>query len=327
MSKYSSAWGKTPEENAQDLAGLEAKYGEWIRNSLEQTINTLELSGDSNLVSAGLEYFKNVAISGTEEQVRELEGLISQIDMSNPIEATDLLNTKIEKGSDLVKGFSLVIQESGAGFLGVGAQFETLINNEQYEELNSNLQEIYKSQGEITESDISSLASEYSALNKMLKNTSATGSGLAKILTSIYDGKISFDAITDAVLAAVGGMDSLGESTDKVLRKLEGLELGDDFGIVQDKYTEFADMTEDWQSMGEYGNEQYENLLNYFFGSDWDVGYENNLIDRMDVLSEIVQATGEDMTYLWDNASKGMNIFGEAVPGAIQDLTELGIGI
>jgi hypothetical protein len=103
--------------------------------------------------------------------------------------------------------------------------------------MGEDLRELFEIQGEITEADVHGLASEYSYLNKLLKNTSTTAEGLATILTSIEEGELTFEGITDAVIAAIGSMDTLGEATSAVIAKLEELEFGDDLGEVQDFYS------------------------------------------------------------------------------------------
>jgi hypothetical protein len=122
--------------------------------------------------------------------------------------------------------------EVDASFFSASSQFEAFFASDVYKDIQEDLDEIYDTQGKITEEDVRELASEYSYLNKMMKNTSTTAKGLADILQSIEEEKLDFEDLTDAVIAAAGGMDQLGDSTNKVLEKLKNLDLGDDLGEV-----------------------------------------------------------------------------------------------
>ena len=160
----------------------------------------------------------------------------------------------------------------------------------------------------------------------MMKNTSTTARGLADILNSIKEGTLQFEDLTDAVIAAIGGMDSLGDATSEVLQRLQNIDLGDDLGEVQDIYTEFAEKIKEFQENSEYGNPQYKSILEYYFGKGFEgdrVG--DDLIDWYIYLGDQIEKYSTDMYYGWEQAAKRVNIYGEAIKGQTDALKEYGI--
>ena len=324
MSKYSSIGEKSYEENANILAGLEEKFGDQIRFTLENVISSLQLTGDEPLTSAGFDYFKKIAQIGTQKDVDNLSNFIESIDWTDPINGAHELRLAISKGSEITRGFAETVLSVDDGFLSSASQFETFFNSDAYKDMGEDLHELLETQGEITEADVRGLASEYSYLNKLLKNTSTTAEGLATILTSIEEGELTFEGITDAVIAAIGSMDTLGEATSEVIAKLKELEFGDDLGEVQDFYSGWGEKLTEIQEEGGYGGPELTNFLDYIYGSDWDKGFvgDEAIIAREDELIKRYQdILGKDMYYAWESAAKGVNIFGQEV--ADLDLAKL----
>ena len=327
MTKYSLDDKKDYKTSANDLAGLEQKFGEQIRDTLEEVFSSLESTADFNIISQGFEYFKNFALAGTQEDVDQLTNFIEQVDWSNPIDSVYKLNREIEKGTIITKGFAQTITEVDSAFLSSGSQFQTFFTSDAYKNMEENLTQIYETQGKITDADVRKLASEYSYLNKLLKNTSTTAEGLADILTAIEEGTMGFEELTDAVIAAIGGMNDLGDSTSEVLQKLQNLDLGDDLGEVQDTYTEWAEKIKEFQEGGEFGNPQYKGILEYIFGRGFEGGRTgDDLIAWYQQLGDQVEKIyGQDMYYGWEQAAKGLNIYGQAIENQKAALEELGI--
>ena len=329
MSKYSSKDSQDYEINANILAGLEEKFGEQIRFTLENVIGSLEMTGDDSLISSGYEYFRDVALSGNQKDVEQLSEFIDSIDWTDPINGAYKLNQAVSKGSEITRGFAETILSVDEGFLSSASQFETFFNSDVYKDMGEDLHELLEVQGEITETDVRSLASEYSYLNKLLKNTSTTAEGLATILTSLEEGELTFEGITDAVIAAIGSMDTLGEATSAVIAKLQELEFGDDLGEVQDFYSKWGEKLTEIQQEGGYGGPELTNFLDYVYGSDWDKGLvgDEAIIAREDELIKRYQdILGKDMYYAWESAAKGINIFGQEIDESVlTKLDEAGI--
>ena len=320
MSKYSSIGEKSYEENANILAGLEEKFGDQIRFTLENVISSLQLTGDEPLTSAGFDYFKKVAQTGTQEDVDNLSKFIESIDWTDPINGAYKLNQAVLKGSEITKGFAETILSVDDGFLSSASQFESFFNSDVYKDMGEDLHELLETQGEITEANVRGLASEYSYLNKLLKNTSATAEGLATILTSIEEGELTFEGITDAVIAAIGSMDTLGEATSEVIAKLEKLEFGDDLGKVQDFYSDWGEKLTEIQQEGGFGGPELTNFLDYVYGSEWDkglVGDEAIIARENELIKRYQKILGKDMYYAWESAAKGLNIFGQEVDNSV----------
>ena len=326
MTKYSTNKNTTFNDNMNILSGLEQKFGEQIRYALENVFNSLDKTGDFSIISQGFEFFKNTAITGTQQEVDQLTKFIEQINWSDPIDAAYKLNKELAYGSELTKGFAQAVNSLDSSFLGAGAQFESLFSSEIFKDIDEDLTKILEDQNIITEADITELASEYSQLEKLIKNTSVTTKGLAKILTSIKKGDLSFENLTDAVIAALGGMNGLDEATGKVLTRLEKLDLGQDYGEVQKTYTELGEKIEEFQQQGDYGNPQYKAALDYAYGKGWEGDATGeDLINRYKELGDHFEKTlGKNMWYAWADAAKGVDVFGQSLEeNAINKLKQL----
>lgn len=213
---------------------------------------------------------------------------------------------------------------------GTAGKFKDFFESEEYKEVDEKLKEIYETQGKITDSDVRSLASEYSNLNSLLEETSTTASGMAIILEGLQDGSITADTLTNSLIGAISNMNSLSDATDEVLQRLRELNLGVDTGEVQDIYTGLVEDVNEYRQSGEYGNERFEGILDYTLGKGWRFDKEGNLLGGQDRVSAQNQAVdwmtknlGENMGQGWMNLAQGKGVLDKEVD--LAQLAEKGI--
>lgn len=334
MSKYSStSHFQDANNNLNILAGLEdaendfgAKLGPETQAIFNEALDSLELTFDTDLVTAGFEQLRDVAIAGTKEEVLEISDLIGKISWNDPIESVYQLNKELKTGTDLTKTFANNILNSGADFVGPASQLKALFQSEEYKDISEDIAEILQTQDKITDSDVRDLASEYSYLNKMLKNTGMTAEALATVLNKIREEDDAFDGLTDAVLNSIKNMGTLENAMEKVLQKIKDFDLGMDQGEVQDTFDDWGELVKEKIEGGEFGNEQLHSVFKNIFGNDY-LGEA--------VGDEAINARLKELGTIYDNlftdnglkamlqASEGLDLFGNAITATKDELQAL----
>ena len=334
MAKYSStSHFQDADNNLNILAGLEdtengfgAKLGAETQAIFNEALDSLELTFDTDLVTTGFEQLRDVAIAGTREEVLEISDLIGRISWNDPIESVYQLNKELKTGTDLTKTFANNILNSGADFVGPASQLKALFQSEEYKDISEDIAEILQTQDKLTDSDVRDLASEYSYLNKMLKNTGMTAEALAIVLNKIREEDGAFDGLTDAVLNSIKNMDTLENAMEKVLQKIKDFDLGMDQGEVQDTFDNWGELVKEKIEGGEFGNEQLHSVFKNIFGNDYLGGA---------VGDEAINARLKELGTIYNNlftdnglkamlqASEGLDLFGNAITATKDELQAL----
>lgn len=211
--------------------------------------------------------------------------------------------------------------------------FKAFSISEEYEEVNTKLKELVETQGEITGADIDSLASEYKSLERLIEDTGVSASAMASIFEDIQNGSLTFDNLTDSLLSAIGTMNVLEEATNRTLKRLKELNLGQDTGEIKDIYGNFAGEVSDYVSSGEYNNERLKEIFKYIYGEDWDRKEDGSVLsgdERIAYINKLNKQTqqnfGENMLTAWHTVAGGKTLTGENVsPEALAKLEKAGI--
>ena len=334
MAKYSStSHFQDADNNLNILAGLEdtengfgAKLGAETQAIFNEALDSLELTFDTDLVTAGFEQLRDVAMAGTKEEVQEISDLIGKISWNDPIESVYQLNKELKTGTDLTKTFANNILNSGADFVGPASQLKALFQSEEYKDISEDIAEILQTQDKLTNSDVRDLASEYSYLNKMLKNTGMTAEALAIVLNKIREEDGAFDGLTDAVLNSIKNMGTLENAMEKVLQKIKDFDLGMDQGEVQDTFDDWGELVKEKIEGGEFGNEQLHSVFKNIFGNDYlggavgDEAINARLKELGTIYNELFTDNGLKAML---QASEGLDLFGNAITATKDELQAL----
>ena len=313
MSKYTR--GGT-EESAKMLAILESKFGDEGRNMLESVFSSLERSGDKSIIRAGYGNFMTMALQASKEEVQELSDFISQIDWSNPIEAASKLKSEIKVLNGVTGDFSKNMLSLKTGFLGTASQMRYFIDSADFTDVQEDLEEILQTSEEISAADVLDLADSYQGLNKMLKNTEASAGGVAKALDAIAKKQIRAEDLTDAVMAALQGYDSLGSMIAKLSHDLGNFDPGIDENIATEFVAQAYETLNANLEKGAFGNSQNFKYLDYMFGNNWRTDAEGNALSSDQIAQQMqyyTQALGknsENMEKAWTNLQAGYNLTG-----------------
>ena len=334
MAKYSStSHFQDANNNLNILAGLEdtengfgAKLGAETQAIFNEALDSLELTFDTDLVTAGFEQLRDVAMAGTKEEVQEISDLIGKISWNDPIESVYQLNNEIKTGTELTKAFANNVLNSGADFVGPASQLKALFQSEEYNDISEDIAEILQTQDELTDSDVRGLAAEYSYLNKMLRNTGMTAEALAIVLNKIREEDDAFDGLTDAVLNSIKNMGTLENAMEKVLQKIKDFDLGMDQGEVQDAFDDWGELVKEKIEGGEFGNEQLHSVFKNIFGNDYlggavgDEAINARLKELGTIYNDLFTDNGLKAML---QASEGLDLFGNAITATKDELQAL----
>lgn len=313
MSKYSSKDLQGYETNAAILSALEMKFGEQIRYTLDNIISSLEASGDQALISKGYEQFRDVAMTGNEEDVQKLYSFIEDIDWSNPIDTVYTLNQEIQKGSGLTSDYAKSMMEIESSFFGAGNQMQYFLKSNDFKEMQEDLTEIVELNGELTASDVLDLADDYKSLNKILKNTEATAGGVAKALQLVAEGKLGIYQLTDAVMASLEGFDSLNSLIAETLKTLEEFDPGPNENEVAEFINTAYETISANLKAGAVGNTQNFSYLDFLFPG-WRDGKEGDeLVAQMEYLTGKLEDNAINMRRSWSDIYAGKDIYGKDI--------------
>ena len=313
MSKYSQKGQQGYELNAGILSGLELKFGEEIRGTLEDVFNSLDEAGDENLLAAGFEQFKNVAMKGTIEEVQTLKGLIDSIDWSNPIDAAYKLNQEVKSGTAITRKYAQEMLKAGDSFLGAGSQMQYFLKSDQFKEASESLKEIIENNQEVAASDILNLADDYKSLNKIMENTGVTAGGLAKALQKIQEGKLGIHQLTDAVMASLTGFDSLDSITASTLKTLSEFDPGMDEDEVADFMNSAYETLSENLEKGAVGNSQNFSYLDFLFPGWRDDLEGDALVEKMKQMTKKVGENATNMRRSWSDLAEGEDVYGNEI--------------
>jgi hypothetical protein len=108
--------------------------------------------------------------------------------------------------------------------------------------------------GEIDASSVTEWREECSLLNKMMKQTGITASGMAKALTMLSNEELKLSQMTDAVIAAFSQFDSVDDLLYNTIKSIEDFDPGQDEGSIADFVASSYETLKEHIDAGEWGN-------------------------------------------------------------------------
>lgn len=256
---------------ANELKNLEDKFGSGIRDTLNSIFTSLNITGDQALVDVGYQKFMETAKTGSEEDVKKIAGFVEEVDWNNPIAAVKRLNYEVKNGSALTANYAKALLEVGSSALGSGAQMQYLLQTADFANLREEIDSVIDKQGELSAMDVLNLADSYEELNDVMENTEVTAAGLAELLEKIANEEIAVDKVTDVVMAALKGFESLDSYVAKVLKNIEEFDWGSSENSVNDFMSDtWSDIIVPNIEAGRFNNSQLNKWMKLVAGSGWD---------------------------------------------------------
>ena len=269
LSQYGNTLNGQVTDDAAMLALLEAKFGDYILETFDSAIKSLEYTGDKDLISAGIQGLQATAQYGTKADVEQIANFINEVNWSSPIEAASALNDELKTGTNLTKEFAQGMLNVNSSFLGAGSQIQHLWDTASDTGLSEALDEIIAANGEITGADIAGLTKDYQSLDKMLKNTGISASGVAKALDMISKGEMNIQSLTNAVAASLAGFGGLSDMINDVISQIGEWDMGTDEGQIGDFASQLYETANELISSGQRGNTQLDKIFGLVYGHDY----------------------------------------------------------
>ena len=303
-------------------------FGDNFERLISSAMQSVEASGSEGLMNQIFDSltYKDVYRTKdrkqfTPEQFEEVSNWVSEIDFSNPIQAAEDFNEALNSDSEAIRTFAGEILEANDSFFSFGSQMRYLASTSEFSSIKKEVQEIVDKSGELTGLDVAKLADEYELFGQMMENNSASVAGMAKVLSELGEnGSLKMHQLTDAVMAAASGFDSLDGVVSEALYSIKNF----DPGLNETDATDFASkayktLTEN-QEKGYWGNSQSDRYLDYFFGPDWDkkdgkvlTGQEYK--DRQVTLTNLIGEGDAGYEKAWTNLVQGKDIEGNIIEG------------
>lgn len=334
MKRTSRDGSKEYSEIAETLASLEARFESFglnFRHILQGMFNALEATGDQKLVNVGYKAIMDAAeLNDNGASALKISNFIQDIDWSNPIEAVYQLNQEIEHGSELTANLASQFLKVGSSAYDASSQLKYMLRSADFEDAQADIDELVASNGKLSTMDVLDLASSYKTLDKYLKNTKSSASGLAKALSLIAKGKGSIDQLSNAVLAALNNFDSLDGMVAELLQTLSNFDPGMDENDVADFISNAYDTINSNLEKGAVGNNQNFSYLDLLLGDGWRKTLDEDghyvdmrgdqLVEQMRYVTGELGKNAKDMRYSWSQLAKGKDFYGNAA-GSLGQLT------
>ena len=149
-----------------------------------------------------------------------------------------------------------------------------------------------------------------------MENTGVTAAGLAELLEKIANEEISADKVTDVVMAALEGFESLDTYVAKVLKNIEDF----DWGINENDVNDF--IADAWDNVvlpnveaGSFNNSQLNKWMELMAGTGWDKGMTGT--QRKDTIVSYAQEFKKyqeagNFAPFWEKVAADQNLLGQA---------------
>ncbi len=306
-------------ERVQTLQDKYSAQGLDFVDVAESIDTSLQASGNGQLTNLGNQAFLEISedTKTSSQDLQDIQSFVNSFDWSNPIDGAAAFKEELTRGSGASKEFAEQLQGVAEETFSASAQMQYFIKSSDFEGVQEDLDDILKEQEEISAQDVKSLASSYKSLDKMLDNGVTTAEGLARALTLISEGSLSFTDLTDNVMTAMGSMSSLEQMSAETLDTLSNFDPGIDENEVGDFLNTAYETLNENLSKGAVGNSQNFEYLDFLFGENWRAGinetadnYGDLLVARMKGITEILGENTEDMSNFWTNLAEGKNFGG-----------------
>ena len=235
---------------------------------LVQSAELINQIGDATIQDTAMDYLVENLDNIDPENLKEINSLVESINWDNPIEAAGRLQNAVNGVNKEVAGFAQAIIDTNSAKIGAGAQFKQLVNAEEFGDINEEMAKLIEQTGEIDASSVTEWREECSLLNKMMKQTGITASGMAKALTMLSNEELKLSQMTDAVIAAFSKFDSVDDLLYNTIKSIEDFDPGQDEGSIADFIASSYETLKEHIDAGEWGNTQNRNIIEFIFGPD-----------------------------------------------------------
>lgn len=289
----------------------------WSFAEQRQSLNTANSIQSAYGKQATASYWNLMLGLDTSDARAEVNSFVSSINLSNPIEAFSILQDAVSNGSEEVSGLAQSFLTLGNGVVGATAQMQYFLKSSDFSNLQDSLEDFIDETGEISADNVRDLSKQSSTLKKLLDNNTISAMGLARILTEVQNGTLSFYDLNDSILASVKNMGSLDDIASQAISTLENFDPGKDESYIAEQISDASELFNDNLENGHIGNSQLESWAKLLLGNDVMSQVESNkdAYEKYNYIADQLEKNSDNMFHSFSQMAAGVDFWGESIKG------------
>ena len=261
------------QNNVSDLVDIAQNLTPDIQSAMLEALDAAEdLITDGQYESLIRQLFNSET---TKDDIEEIQTLLSQINLDDPLAAFTKLETKFKNGSENAQDLYKLIKDSNPEIFNTA----TLIKDNlsvAYGEVSDKVLELLKDNKKLTPENIEELAKESKVLKQLLDAGVVSTKSLATAFTMAgKEGTDWLDNIDESVLKVLDNMyifnDLVNDVHNTIANFDEGIDYGEGIDFLSDKIKELSELVANY----EFGNERTAKLWELIFGGDYKEAWAN----------------------------------------------------
>lgn len=289
----------------------------WSFAEQRQSLNAANSIQSAYGKNATASYWNLMLGLDTSDARAEVNSFISSINLSNPIKAFSTLQDAVNNGSEEVSKLAQSFLALENDVVGATAQMQYFLKSSDFSELQDSLEDFIDETGEISADNIRDLSKQSSTLKELLDNDTISATGLARVLTEIQNGTLSFYDLNDSILASVKNMGSLDDIASQAISTLENFNPGKDESYVAEEVSGAAELFNENLENGHIGNSQLESWAKLLLGDDVMSQIETNeeAYERYSYIADQLEKNSDNMFHSFSQMAAGVDFWGNSIEG------------
>lgn len=289
----------------------------WSFAEQRQSLNAANSIQSAYGKNATASYWNLMLGLDTSDARAEVNSFISSINLSNPIKAFSTLQDAVNNGSEEVSKLAQSFLALENDVVGATAQMQYFLKSSDFSELQDSLEDFIDETGEISADNIRDLSKQSSTLKELLDNDTISATGLARVLTEIQNGTLSFYDLNDSILASVKNMGSLDDIASQAISALENFNPGKDESYVAEEVSGAAELFNENLENGHIGNSQLESWAKLLLGDDVMSQIETNeeAYERYSYIADQLEKNSDNMFHSFSQMAAGVDFWGNSIEG------------
>lgn len=329
---------RNSQETLTQLQQLDIGQKDFLASISEQVRSAMGERSSSEFMGGMLDIY----VANDEAAAREIESALSNVDLSNPIEGFNTLNSLMSSTNERVASLGVAMMSFSGDAYGAANQFKYFMESADFSELTDEIEDFEEENGKLNSDNIRDLTQQSALLAQMLDQTGMSATTAAELINSIRSGALGIDDVTDSLLRALDAFNQTEAVVDEAFDIMNNTTFGRDTGEPGEWLHGLAQEAVDFYESGEYGNERLQSIIQEVFGVDaWNEEYEkflnnaeymkeNGVVDLADVektFIDRIKLFGENTYSAWKEFATN-SVYQQNLANYNQEAgTSIGIGL
>ena len=203
-----------------------------------------------------------------EEISKETLDLINNFNTENVVDSLLAIQDAAKNGTEETKKLAQQLLDFSSEQLNAGKALQNYMMGDEYSQIEESLQEIIKTNGKLTSSNIKKLSKESATLAKILQLDKVNASGLAKAMTAVAEGRLGINELNNALLKSLSSITTLEDVTSELQQFFSEVDEGFDETEFVGNFKKWADNLAGWVEEGKTGIDAFKKQVDLLFGED-----------------------------------------------------------